>query len=114
MSEVRTLRFEGIVEAEQYGNPERVLVGGVSVLSAIEEATHYQDRHMIVQIETAGDGLSKHFAEFEGEGKIGAGAEGYSSLTPGENALFYVGEHDLLERLIDLGGQQITLTVAVA
>jgi hypothetical protein len=96
------LRFTGVV-SHAGSNPDKITIGGASVLGPIESLIGiHTGKKVIVQIEDD---------RYEGEPRVQVGEEGYSSWTPGLNALFYIGREDLLQKLIDLDGETITLTV---
>ncbi len=95
------IKFSGLV-LHAGSNPDRITIGGVSVLGSIESFISVHTGKVIVQIEDE---------RYEGAAEVDLGEEGYSSVTPGMNALFCIGQEDLLQKLIDLDGETITLTV---
>lgn len=111
---VTVLRFEGIVECEEFDNPGWIKIGGVSVLGALDTAfeerpgqewPHAERGKVIVQINRE---------TFTGEMSVALGSSGYSECTPGENEFFYVGDSDLAEMLYRRKGEHIVLEVATA
>lgn len=96
------LRFQGLLEADTYGNPQTPKIDGRDVLDEITTAFGYEKEGITV-------GLGNE--AFSGKLDADGGSTGYSSWTPGENARFYMGNLDVLERLDGMDGENVTLVV---
>lgn len=97
------LRFDGLVDCEQFGNPGHLRIGGRDVIKELVDEFGYQGKQVTVALlNERWDGLS----DFD------QGMEGYSEWTPGEPAKVYVGDHDVLARLEELNGREVTLWIA--
>lgn len=107
--ELVTLRFEGEVGVTS-SNPCTVMIGDRNVLDEVTDITHYRKKHMIIQLLHGDDGLEI----VSGTAVADEGMKGYSELTPGDPSLFYVGEADLLKRLVGLEGSEISLEIAIS
>lgn len=95
------LRFSGLVECEKC-NPVSVKIGGRSVLDEVEET--FQGTHHVT--------VALADERFMGELDCDVGSEGYSEYTPGESAILRAGDHDVLDRLEELDGNEVTLWIA--
>lgn len=97
------VRFHGVIDYDEYGNPETVRIGDVDVIEAVEDAFGWHGSQVTVALADE---------RFHGDLHVDPGSTGYSEWTPGEAAALIVGEHDVLRRLADLSGQTVTMWVA--
>ena len=97
------LRFHGVLDSDDYGNPQSPTIDGRDILDEITSAFGYRADGITV-------GLGNE--QFTGQLDADEGMQGFSEWTPGENAKLIIGGYDALDRLEELDGQTVTLVVA--
>jgi hypothetical protein len=100
---VTELRFDGLVEYDEYGNPPTPKIGGRDVIEEVIETFGYA--HKPVTVSLADE-------RFTGDLFADEGSMGYSEWTPGDPSKLCVGDHDVLARLEELNGKTATLWIA--
>ncbi len=118
---MRVLEMTGQVDANEarwdgpyLDNPEGPSIGGRSVFEALEETFgRYSGLRNWSLVEQATVMLAHGGDESLYQGRMFAheGDQGYSSYTPGSSPEFLIGGIELLDRLVELDGETVTLRV---
>ena len=113
MSEVATLRFEGLLRMGD--NPDTPWVGDAEpfwknrdVLKELQNEAKYGHPQCAIQVTVSGETLTA-----EGRLDLDEGITAYSNLTPGEPSKFCIGPHDVLEFLSRYDGQNVIIDIAI-
>lgn len=96
------LKFSGIIEYDSDESPFVLRIGGVDVISSVGSAFRDGSRVYVALADET----------FDGDLYSDEGSPGYSEWTPGDPSEFRVGNHDVLERMEQLRGSNVTLWVA--
>lgn len=99
------LRFQGLLDADTHGNPQRPKIGDRDVLEEVTDEFGFDETKGVTVV--LGNDWFKD-VDLDAD----TGSSGYSEWTPGAESKLFAGDLDVLERLDDLDGQVVTLVVA--